>query len=111
MRGTGPDVSCDFDSIWIVVAASGYRPEFRPALESQPDRGAAGWTDVHEDRLAAAVGGVFEPLQLAAIELDRFKREQRLGIEGRARHSLAERAVAGQRAQRLLACAEPDSFA
>ena len=49
LGGLCPDVARDFNGIGVVVAAAGDGANFRPALESQANRGAAGWAKVDKD--------------------------------------------------------------
>ena len=92
----GPDMAGDVNGIGVVVAAARDGANFRPALEGQPDGGAAAWAKVNIDFFLAAVRDVRIPTQLTVIELDGIQREDRFRKEGRARYALAELAVAGK---------------
>ena len=91
-----PDVAGDVNGIGVVVAAARDGTHLRPALEGQPDGGAAAWAKVNKDFFLAAVRHMLVPTQLTVIELDGIQREDRFRKEGRARYALAELAVAGK---------------
>ena len=103
-----PNVAGDIHCVRVVIATTGDRTYVRPSFENEPHGRAAGWAKLNNHLLAAAVGQMFVFLKRTVVELHRRQREDGLSIERRACHTLAERAVAGEGAQRRLSRGEPD---
>ena len=97
----------DLDSVRVVVAAPRDRTHGWPTLKSKADRCSTTGAELYDDLLLAGVGDVLVLAQCSRIKLQSVDLKDGLCVEGGARDTLAEGAVASEGSNRRSVRLEP----